>query len=103
MRGLALTGVAILVLALPAMAQDAEVGQEYEVTIEAAENNPYTGPYGYTMIGEMVVRIPDAEAGETYTIMVTAIRRNQYTGEMQASCEYRQIGGDREGTCQPAP
>ncbi len=100
---LALTGLAFFALALPAMAQDAEVGQEYEITIESAEDNPYTGPTGQTMIGEVVFRIPDAEAGETYTVTVTAIRSNQYTGETQASCEYQQVDGDRVGMCDPAP
>ena len=41
-----LATTAVFTLALPAAAQDAEVGKEYEITIETEEENPYTGPFG---------------------------------------------------------
>ena len=104
-----LTTTAVVALALPATAQDtdveqdAEVGQEYEITIETEENNEYTGPYGAASIGSVVVNVPDAKADERYTVTITAIRSNQYTGDTQASCEFEQVDGDRVGMCIPAP
>ncbi len=98
-----LTTTAVLALALPATAQDAEVGQEYEITIAIEEDNQYTGPYGQAKIGEIVVNVPDAKAEERYTVRITAIRENQYSGDRQASCEIELIGGDRTGMCLPAP
>ena len=92
-----------LALALPAAAQDAEVGQEYEITIATEEDNQYTGPYGQVRIGAIVVNVPDAKEGERYNITITAIATNQYSGYRQASCEFEQIGGDRSGMCLPAP
>ena len=56
-----LTTTAVLAPALPATAQDAEVGMEYEITIETEEDNPYTGPYGEARIGSIVVNVPDAK------------------------------------------
>ncbi len=94
---------AVLALALPAAAQNAEVGQEYEITIATEEENQYTGPYGQVMIGEIFVMVPEAKVGERYTVTVTAIATNQYSGNRQASCEFKQIDGDREGNCLPAP
>ncbi len=104
-----LTTIAILALALPATAQDAEVeqdaevGQEYEITIATEEDNQYTGPYGEARIGSVVVNVPDAKVEERYNVRITAIRANQYTGDRQASCEFEQVDGDREGMCIPAP
>ena len=98
---LAFTGV--LALALPAAAQDAEVGQEYEITIATEEENQYTGAYGQVMIGEIFVMVPEAKVDERYTVRITAIATNQYSGNRQASCEFEQIDGDREGMCLPAP
>ena len=102
---LALT--ALLALALPATAQDAAqdavVGQEYEITIATEEENQYTGPYGQVKIGEIFIMVPEAKAEERYTVMITAIATNQYSGNRQASCEFKQIDGDREGNCLPAP
>lgn len=97
------TAVFTLALALPAAAQDAEVGQEYEITIASEEDNQYTGPYGQVRIGEIIVNVPDAKEGERYNITITAIATNQYSGYRQASCEFEQIGGDRSGMCLPAP
>jgi len=95
--------IAVFALALPASAQDAEVGQEYEITIATEEDNQYTGPYGQVRIGAIVVNVPDAKEGERYNITITAIATNQYSGYRQASCEFEQIGGDRSGMCLPAP
>ena len=97
------TTAAVLALALPAMAQDAEVGQEYEITIATEENNQYTGPYGQAKIGSVVVNVPNAKEDERYTVRITNIAQNQYSGDRQASCEFEQIDGDREGMCLPAP
>jgi hypothetical protein len=94
---------AVLALASPASAQDAVVGQEYEITIATEENNQYTGPYGQVRIGSIVVQVPDAMVEERYLVRITAIRQNQYSGDRQASCEFEQIDGDREGMCLPAP
>lgn len=98
-----LTTTAVLVLAMPATAQDAEVGEEYEITIATEEDNQYTGPYGQARIGSVVVNVPNAKAEEKYTVRITNIGQNQYSGDMQASCEFKQIDGDREGMCLPAP
>lgn len=95
--------IAVLALALQAAAQDAEVGKEYEITIETEENNPYTGPFGQAKIGSIVVNVPDAKAKEKYKVKVTDIRDNQYTGDKQASCEFEQVDRDRKGMCIPAP
>ncbi len=100
---LPLAFTAVLALASPAAAQDAEVGQEYEITIATEEDNQYTGPYGQVRIGEIFVMVPEAKMGERYTVTITAIRLNQYSGDRQASCEFTQIGGDRVGMCLPAP
>jgi len=101
------TTTAVLALASPATAQDAEedaeVGQEYEITIATEEDNQYTGPYGQVRIGSIVVQVPDAKVEERYTVRITAIRQNQYSGDRQASCEFELIDGDREGMCLPAP
>ncbi len=98
-----LTTTAVMALALPATAQDAEVGQEYEITIETEEDNQYTGSYGEARIGSVVINVPDAKVAERYNVRITAIRANQYTGDRQASCEFEQVGGDRTGMCSPAP
>ena len=98
-----LTTTAVLALALPAAAQDAEVGKEYEITIATEEDNQYTGPYGQARIGSIVVNVPDAKAEERYKVKITDIRENQYTGNKQASCEFEQVDGDRKGMCNGAP
>ncbi len=97
------TTTAVLALALPATAQDAEVGQEYEITIATEEDNQYTGPYGQARIGSIVVNVPNAKVDERYDVRITAIATNQYSGNRQAACEFKQIGGDKEGNCLPAP
>jgi len=97
------TTTAVLALALPASAQDAEVGQDYEITIATEESNQDTGPYGQVRIGSIVINVPDAKAEERYNIRITAIATNQYSGDRQASCEFELIGGDRTGMCLPAP
>ncbi len=103
MLRLLFTTTAVLALALPATAQDAEVGQEYEITIATEEDNQYTGPYGQARIGSIVVNVPDAKVEERYKVRITAIAQNQYSGDRQASCEFEQIDGDREGMCLGAP
>ncbi len=100
---LPLAFAAVLALALPATAQNAEVGQEYEITIATEEQNQYTGAYGQVMIGAIFVMVPDAKVDERYTVRITAIAMNQYSGNRQAACEFELIGGDREGMCLPAP
>ena len=98
-----LTTIAVLGLALPATAQDAEVGKEYEITIETEQDNQYTGPFGEAKIGSIVFNVPNAKVKEKYKVKVTDIRNNQYTGAKQASCEFQQVGGDRKGMCNAAP
>ena len=94
----------ILSLALPALAQDAEKGKEYEITIESEQDNQYTGPYGQSNIGKVVVMVPNAKKAEKYKIKVTDVQQNQYTGDRQASCDFEQIGGSaRKGMCLGAP
>jgi len=97
------TITAVLALASPATAQDAEVGQEYEITIATEEDNQYTGPYGQVRIGSIFVMVPNAKVDEMYDVRITAIATNQYSGNRQAACEFKLIGGDREGNCLPAP
>ena len=103
MLGFLLTTTAVLVLALPATAQDAEVGEEYEITIETEEDNQYTGPYGQAKIGSVFVLVPNAKVDEKYHVTIADIRVNQYSGNSQASCEFEQIDGDREGMCVRSP
>lgn len=98
-----LAAAAVLVLALPATAQDAEVGNEYEITIETEEDNQYTGPYGQARIGGVVVNVPNAKMKEKYKVKITDIRVNQYSQDRQASCEFEQVDGDRQGMCIAAP
>ena len=93
----------ILALALPALAQDAEAGKEYDITIQSEQNNQYVGAYGEAKIGSVVVDIPNAKMQEKYKIKVTDVKTNQYTGNKQASCEFQQIGGYRKGNCLGAP
>ena len=100
---LPLAFTAVLALALPATAQDAEVGQEYEITIATEEDNQYTGPYGQVRIGVIFIMVPNAKVDETYIVRITAIATNQYSGNRQAACEFKLIDGDREGNCLPAP
>jgi predicted RNA-binding protein with TRAM domain len=103
MRRFLLIGIAVLGLALPAIAQDAEVGKEYDVTIESEQNNQYTGPFGQAKIGSIVFDVPNAKKDQKYHVKVTAITKNQYTGDQQASCDFQQVGGDkRMGMCIPA-
>jgi hypothetical protein len=54
-------------------------------------------------MGEIFIMVPEAKVGERYTVMVTAIATNQYSGNRQAACDFKQIGGDKEGNCLPAP
>ena len=103
MRSFVFTTSAVLVLVAPIAAQDAEVGQEYEITIATEESNQYTGPYGQVRLGSVVVNVPNAKVDEKYTVSITEIRVNQYTDERQASFDFEQIGGDRRGMCLAAP
>ena len=48
--------------------------------------------------------LPNAKTGEKYHVKVTDIKLNQYTGDQQASCDFKQTGGgNRAGSCIPAP
>jgi hypothetical protein len=86
------------------MAQDAEIGKEYEITIQSEQENQYTGPYGQANIGSVLVMIPNAKKDQKYTVKITEVGTNQYTGNRQASCEFQQTaGGDRKGNCLGAP
>ena len=98
-----LAALVLMALALPVMAQDAEAGKEYEVTIQSEENNPYTGPFGQAKLGSVFVMIPEAKKEEKYKIKVTEVKTNMYTGDKQVSCDFQQIGGDRKGNCIGAP
>jgi predicted RNA-binding protein with TRAM domain len=94
---------AVSALASPVVAQDAEVGMKYDITIATEESNQYVGAYGQAKIGSVLVMVPDAKVDERYSVTITAVATNQYTGNRQASCEFKQIGGDREGMCLGAP
>lgn len=98
-----LLATAVLALALPATAQDAEVGKDYEITIATEEQNQYVGDYGQVFLGAIVVNVPNAKVAEKYNITITAIATNQYSGNKQASCDFAQIDGDKKGMCLPAP
>ncbi len=95
--------MAVLSSVLPAIAQDAEVGKEYQITIESEQDNQYTGPYGEAKIGSIFVLVPNAKKPEKYKVKITDIKPNQYTNNKQASCTFEQIGGDRKGNCLGAP
>ena len=103
MRSFLLASIAVLGLALPAIAQDAQVGKEYDITIESEQTNQYTGAYGEAKIGSVAFDVPNAKKSEKYHVKVTAIAKNQYTGATQASCDFQQTGGDRKGQCIGAP
>jgi predicted RNA-binding protein with TRAM domain len=103
MRRLLLASVVLLGLALPAIAQDAQVGKEYDITIESEQTNQYTGAFGQAKVGSVVFDVPNAKKQEKYHVKVTAIAKNQYTGDTQASCDFQQTGGDKKGSCIAAP
>ncbi len=96
-------GAVFAVLAVPVLAQDAEVGKEYEITIQTEQDNQYTGPNGQAKIGGIVFMIPNAKVMEKYKVKVTEIRENQHTMAKQASCDFEQIGGTKKGNCIGAP
>ena len=103
MRKFLLMSIAVLGLALSTIAQDAQVGKEYDITIQSEDNNQYIGAYGQANIGAVVLYVPNAKKDEKYHVKVTAIAKNQYTGDLQASCDFQQVGGDkRTGMCIPA-
>jgi predicted RNA-binding protein with TRAM domain len=95
--------MAVLTSFFPAMAQDAEVGKEYQITIDSEQDNQYTGPYGQAKIGSIFVLVPMAKKDQKYKVKITDIKPNQYTGNKQASCTFEQVGGDRKGNCLGAP
>lgn len=103
MRKMLLATIVVLAFVLPAMAQDAEVGKEYDITIQTEGSNEYVGAYGQAKIGSIVFLVPEAKTDEKYHVKVTAIARNQYTGDTQASCDFQQTGGNRKGMCIGAP
>ena len=99
-----LLGLALLGFALPLLAQDAEVGKEYNITIATEQSNQYTGAYGEAKIGSIAFDVPNAKKDEKYHVKVTDIKTNQYTGNKQASCDFQQQGGgNRKGNCIAAP
>jgi hypothetical protein len=104
MRKFLLMSVVVLGLVVPAIAQDAEVGKEYDITIATEQNNQYTGPYGEAKVGSIAFDVPNAKKDEKYHVKVTAIGMNTYTSQKQASCDFQQVGGDkRTGMCIAAP
>ena len=103
MRSILMTAIVLAALAVPAIAQDAQVGKEYDITIENEQSNQYTGPFGQAKVGSVVFDVPNAKKNEKYHVKVTAIANNQYTGDTQASCDFQQSGGDKKGTRLAAP
>ena len=103
MRKALLTGAALALFALPAIAQDAQVGKEYDIVIDSEQSNQYTGAYGEAKVGSVVFDVPNAKKAEKYHVKVTAIGKNQYTGATQASCDFQQTDGAKKGACLPAP
>jgi predicted RNA-binding protein with TRAM domain len=95
--------MAVLTSVSPVAAQDAQVGKDYQITIDSEEDNQYTGPYGQAKIGSIFIMIPNAKKAEKYNVKITDIKPNQYTGNKQASCTFEQMGGDRKGNCLGAP
>jgi predicted RNA-binding protein with TRAM domain len=95
--------VAVVTSVLPALAQDAQVGKEYQITIESEQENQYIGAYGQAKIGSVFVLIPNAKKDQKYKVQVTDIKTNQYTSNKQASCTFEQVDGDRKGSCLGAP
>ena len=103
MRTFLVTTIVLLGLALPAISQDAEVGKEYDITIQTEQTNQYTGAYGEAKVGSIAFDVPNAKKNEKYHVKVTDIKSNQYTGNKQASCDFQRQGGDRKGMCIAAP
>jgi|HubBroStandDraft_6_1064221.scaffolds.fasta_scaffold2315746_1 hypothetical protein len=103
MRKLLSTTTVVLMLVLPAIAQDAAVGKEYDITIATEDSNTYVGAYGEAVIGSVVFDVPDAKKTEKYHVKVTEIKKNQYTGKQQASCDFQQVDGNKKGMCNAAP
>jgi hypothetical protein len=103
MRRILMAGAAVAVLAWPVVAQNAEVGKEYDITIQAEDSNQYVGTFGQASVGAVVFLIPNAKVDQKYHVKVTGIALNQYTGENQASCEFQQTGGEHKGKCIDAP
>ena len=62
-----LIGIALLGLALPLVAQDAEVGKECDITIQSEQTNQYTGAYGEAKVGSVVFDVPNAKKAEKIT------------------------------------
>ena len=102
MRKLLFAGF-VLALALPAIAQDAQVGKEYDIVIATEDSNQYTGPFGQAKVGSVVFDVPNAKKDEKYHVKVTDIKKNQYTGDTQASCSFQLTGGNKTGMCIAAP
>ncbi|HUA21004.1 MAG TPA: TRAM domain-containing protein [Bryobacteraceae bacterium] len=95
--------VAVLTSVFPLLAQDAEVGKEYQITIDSEQENQYIGAYGQAKIGSVFVLVPNAKKDQKYKVKITDIKPNQYTGNKQASCSFEQVDGDRKGNCLGAP
>jgi hypothetical protein len=104
MRKILFTASVLLMVAIPVISQDAEMGKEYDITIASEDNNQYVGAYGEAFIGKIDFMVPNAKKDEKYHVKVTGIALNQYTGNQQASCDFKQTGGaNRTGACIPAP
>ena len=95
--------VAVFTALFPLLAQDAEVGKQYQITIESEQENQYIGAYGQAKIGSIFVLVPNAKKDQKYKVNITDIKPNQYTGNKQASCTFEQVDGDRKGECLGAP
>ena len=104
---LAITALTATLMGASAFAQapgaDAEIGKTYEITVPAEVESPFVGQFGDVHIGKIAVQIPGGKKGEKYSVTITAIAPNPFTGLQQASCTYKQVGGDREGKCNSPP
>jgi hypothetical protein len=103
MRRILLMGTALMAFAWPILAQNAEVGKEYDVTIESQDSNQWVGPFGVAKVGSIVFWIPAAETNQKYHVKVTKIARNQYTDETQGSCDFQRTGTEMKGQCIDVP
>ena len=66
--------VAVVTSVLPAMAQDAQVGKEYQITIESEQENQYIGAYGQAKMGSVFVLVPNAKKDQKYKVNITGYK-----------------------------
>ena len=98
-----LTGIAVLGLALPLLAQDAKVGKEYYIAIQSEQTNQYKAPTVRQKVGSVVFDVPNAKKAEKHHVKVGDIKSNQYTGSKQTSGDFNQGRGNGKGMCSAAP